>query len=75
MLFGCTACFLLDLVGNLLEGFLVKGLIFEPLHQKINNLHMRKQRIDQLYSNCTADQGLCVCSIDSLMHESEICFF
>ena len=36
----------------------------EPLHEKTNNLHMRKQR----RSNCTADQRLCFRHMDSTIY-------
>ena len=41
--------------------------INEPLHKKTKNLHMRKQGANQLCSNCTADQRLCFCDMDSII--------
>ena len=34
-------------------------LLFEPPHEKTNNLHMRKKDADQLRGNREADQSLC----------------
>ena len=55
------------------------GRIFEPLHRKINNLHMLKNNgADQLRSNCKIDQRPCFRYTNStipLLLKSEIFTF
>ena len=41
---------------------------YVPPHEKTKFLHMQNKGPDQLCSNCTADQRLCICYSDSTIH-------